>query len=119
MLINPQYVGHVFLQLGQRCFYLAAPRGESPDLQWLATAEVLIVTEGFPNGIRYRTDRVRMVGPGQVTCTLVLADRMQARMEERWFGPKRDVTITKVILRLPNAEATLERGPRAIYRVAA
>lgn len=119
MQIDSRYVGHVFLKLGERSFYLNPPEGESPDLSWLATTDVLIVTQNFPNGIRYRTANLRITPAGQATCNLVLADRMQARMEKRWFGPKREVEITQVILRTARGETTLARGPRCLYRVAA
>lgn len=120
MQIDARYVGYVFLEFGQRIFYLTPPQGETPDMRWLAGAEVLIVTGTFPNGIRYWTDKLRLTEHGQATCNLRPADRMQLRMEERWLGPKRDAMITRVILRCPEGEAvTLERGPRGIYRVAA
>ncbi len=117
MQIDPRYVGHIFLRLGQRSFYLAPPQGETPDLQWLATAEVLVITKTFPNGIRYRTRNVRILDTGQATCDLVPVDRMQAR-KEAWLGPDRSALITKVILRALDGEATLHRVC-GLYRVAA
>ncbi|MEK7073261.1 MAG: hypothetical protein AAB974_02365 [Patescibacteria group bacterium] len=119
MHIDPRYVGHVFLQFGRRSFYLAPPQGESPDLQWLAAVEVLIITASFPNGIRYQTRNLRITNAGQATCNLVPADRWQENMEKRWLGPKRDAVVTKVTLRSPDGETTLDRGPRGLYRVAA
>lgn len=118
-MIDPRTVGHVFLRLGQRSLYLGPPEGLMPDLSWLTTAEVLIVTKTFPNGIRYRTRGLRKTTTGQATCDLHPADRMQERMEQRWLGPARDATITRVILRTAHGEVTLERGERGLYRVAA
>lgn len=118
-MLDPRTVGYVFLQLGRRCLYLRPPDDLTLVLSRLASAEVLIVTTSFPNGIRYRPRDVRPTDRGQATCVLVPADRMQERMEQRWLGPERDVTITRVILRTAHGEATLERGERGLYRVAA
>ncbi len=121
MHIDPRYLGHVSLQcrkIRDRSFYLIPPRGETPDLQWLATAEVLLITEKFPNGIRYRPTKLRITDSGHAAADLVPADRWQENMEKRWLPLNRDELITKVILRSPDGEATLERKD-GFYRVAA
>lgn len=119
MHIDPRYVGHIFLRLGHRNFYLAPPQGETPDLQWLATAEVLVIAETFPNGIRYRTRKLRILDEGQATCGLVPADRMQARMEERWLGPKREIPVTAVTIRSADGQEVTLKRVCGLYRVAA
>lgn len=119
MLIDPSWIGHIFLQFGRRSFYLAAPNQvlAPPDLLKHATATA--VCAQFPNGIRYRLALVRQAAPNQLTADLLPADGWQERMEKRWLGPERDALITAVVLQTLQGELTFERGPRGLYRVAA